>query len=155
MKYKKRNIEAGFGAEYSREYRKILKEENAQKLSEEDRKKFEKHYVTIKGRATVMLHNARKRAKNNGVECTITKQWIIDKLSAGVCEVTGIPFKLVINGGRGHNNNSFAPSIDRIDQKGNYTPENCKVTSWIYNRARGAFPQEDFDLMIESLKTKL
>lgn len=41
-----------------------------------------------------------------------------------------------------------------IDQTGNYSPENVRVTCWIYNRARGAFPQTDFDTMINALKSK-
>jgi len=113
---------------------------------------FSNFYQTTKGRATHMLNNARKRSKVNGIECSLTQDWIKEKLDNGICEVTGIPFVLQMNGGKGHKTNSFSPSLDRIIQDGPYTPENVRVACWIYNRARGAFPPEDFDTMINALK---
>jgi hypothetical protein len=114
-------------------------------------KKFSKYYTTTNGRASFLLCNARKRAAKAKVKCSITQAWIEEKLKKGVCEVTGIPLELHINGGKGSRSNSFSPSLDRISQTGDYSPENVRLTCWIYNRARGAFPDGDFERMLEAL----
>jgi len=122
--------------------------ENEKKVS---KRRFEKFYLTINGRATHLLNNARSRAKKQNIQCTLTQEWIKAKLDVGICEVTGIPFEYNVGQGIGHKTNSFSPSLDRISQKGDYTPENVRLTCWIYNRARGAFPDADFDRMLKAV----
>ncbi len=101
-----------------------------------------------------MLNNARKRAVKDGIQCSITQDWIKEKLEKGVCEVTGILLELNVGNGKGSRKNSFSPSLDRINQTGDYSPENTRLTCWIYNRARGAFSDTDFDRMVDALKTR-
>ena len=124
------------------------------KERESNWKKFSKYYTTTKGRASFLLNNARKRAVRDGVECTITQSWIKEKLEVGVCEATGLPLELTVGYGKGHRKNSFSPSLDRISQRGNYSPENTRLTCWIYNRARGAFPDGDFEKMLRALAAR-
>lgn len=133
------------------QYQKAWEEKNPENTKQRNIKRFKKYYNTDNGRAEHMLNNARGRADRKKLECTLTKEWILDKLQSGKCEVTNIPFVLESNGGKGHKQNSFSPSIDRINQTGPYTPQNCRITVWIYNRARGAFPDGDFDKLISSL----
>lgn len=119
-----------------------------------EERSFKRFYSTIHGRAIHMNNNARARAKRNKIEYTLDAIWIENKLIEGICEITGIPFILRENNGKGHRQNSFSPSIDRIHQTGPYSQENCQMTCWIYNRAKGAFPLEDLSKMMEAISNK-
>lgn len=132
-------------------YYKAWRTANRNKSKPVEEKQFETFYTTLHGRAVHMINNMRRRAKVKNLHVDIDVDWVESKLIVGVCEVTGIPFDIKVNGGKGHKTNSFSPSIDRIQQDGPYTKDNCRVTCWIYNRARGSFPPADFDIMLNAL----
>lgn len=110
--------------------------------------------MTAIGRANNLLNNAKHVAKVRNLELDLTRQWVVERILNGKCEVTGIDFQFNAPC-PGHRTNSFAPSIDRINQTGGYTQQNCRVVVWIYNRARGAFPDADFNLMIQALSASV
>jgi hypothetical protein len=72
------------------------------------------------------------------MECTLTVEWIEQRLLQGVCEVTGIAFVI------GSTKHPFLPSVDRIDSDKGYTPDNCRIVLWIINAAKQALPEDDF-----------
>lgn len=115
---------------------------------------FKKFYATPHGRVTHLFHSAKTRSKRFGVPFDLTREWIAERLERGCCEVTGLPFTFGVGGGIGHRQNSFSPSIDRIKQGGGYTRENCRVVVFMYNWARGAFPDEHFARMLDALIEK-
>lgn len=80
------------------------------------------------------LKGVRKRARTAKMECDLDVAWVQQRLDAGVCELSGIPFDF-------HKGWGFAmmrpngPSIDRKDPKGPYTKANCRMILWWLNRA--------------------
>lgn len=102
---------------------KARKQENLEKVAQYRRKYREDR------RAEHVLYDVKKRTKKAGVECTLTVEWIRERFESGKCELTGVAFDM--DGKRTPN----APSIDRVDPAGGYTPENCEMILWSLNRA--------------------
>lgn len=106
--------------------------------------------TTVEGRSSQLLRSAQKRAKDRGTECTITREWVVEKLRAGVCELTGLPLIFVTGLGR----SAFSPSIDRIDQTKGYTPENSRVILTAVNIGRGEWDDDTLLLWATALVRK-
>lgn len=73
------------------------------------------------------IWDARRRAKRGGLPITIDSVWVRTRMEAigHKCELTGIPF-----GDENHNGahkRPFMPSLDRIDARRGYTPENVRI----------------------------
>jgi len=92
-------------------------------------------------RASKLLYHAQYRARRDGLECSLTREWVLRELERGTCAATGIPFDL--KGGYGSKvMNRHAPSIDRIDPAKGYTPDNCQIVVYQYNAAKGGWSAE-------------
>jgi hypothetical protein len=98
-----------------------------------------------RSRATQLWHGAIKRGRLKSLPVTISVEWVEERLRAGVCEVSGLPFVLSI--GR----SAFAPSLDRRDPAQGYTPENTQVVVWCYNAAKGTFTHAEVLTLAEAL----
>jgi hypothetical protein len=106
-------------------------------------------------RSGSLLAHATTRAKKHDLPITITRAWILERLDAGTCEATGLPFDTRPNEeGGGWVRRSFCPSLDRIDPAQGYTPENTQVVCWIYNAAKGTNGHEDVLILAEALCRK-
>lgn len=111
----------------------------------------EKHSLWRKSRRTVPRYRASRLitdAKTRCPDVTVTLDWVEERIAAGTCSVTGIPFDL---GGHGAPARPFTPSLDRIDPKQGYTLDNTQVVCWIYNRAKGVHGHEAVMQMVEAL----
>lgn len=104
---------------------------NTPAFLEAERKRGAKRYSDVRGRAQHLLH----RAKHSKDGCTLTAQDVITGIERGSCPVTGVPFDL--RKASRHSRNPFAPSLDRINPKLGYTPENTRVVIWHYNAMKG------------------
>lgn len=122
--------------------------EKARAVSARDRDKLyarKKNYLATH-RDYHLLVAAKHRAKKAGLPCTLTREWIREKISAGTCEVTGIPFvqgKLTAG--------PWSPSLDRIVGSLGYTPENTRVVVWAFNAAKGHWSDEDVLMLAKAV----
>ena len=103
---------------------------------------------SVKGKASRLYASCKRRTKLSKGTLTITKDWIEERLNAGVCEITGLPFNF---SGRGKfTRQPYGPSIDRKDpQNPNYTPENSRVVLWAVNCTMAEY---GMDIMLPILK---
>jgi hypothetical protein len=105
---------------------------------------------TPEGMATRMFLSSRNRQKKRhpNEPFNLTKEWILGKILAGYCEVTGLPFSLAPTSTL---KRPFAPSIDKKNPKEPYIIENCQIVCYIYNIAKGEFSHEDVCILAKSL----
>ena len=99
----------------------------------------------VKIRAQRLYGNAQKRAKSQGWPAPdFTSLWIEEKILAGVCEVTGIPFDIVGHSTpTAHAKNPWVPSIDRIDSAQPYLKNNVQLVVFMYNVCKAEFAHAD------------
>ena len=109
------------------------------KCSYEQNKPMQDRYKYTEAYWALNLRNkALQRAKDKNLEFTLTKDFILDKVMNGVCEVTGVP--LDFSGGE---RKPYTPSLDRIIPELGYTSENVRLVCWMYNSAKGTFTDQD------------
>lgn len=80
--------------------------------------------------AQMAINNCRRRAKAAGMEFSLTVEWLLAN-APEVCPALGE--RLDYGARRSH---SFAAAVDRIDNDGGYTPDNCWVISMLANRIK-------------------
>jgi hypothetical protein len=129
----------------------------SRKRSEEKRKGLRKeaikrYYTSLKGRAYSLRRGAFGRARKFNLPFDITKEWVLEKLAEGVCEVTKLPFTFVTMETYGVQNNQhpLSPSIDRIDPKLGYLQSNCRVVCLIFNICKHHWKDSDVDMFVSA-----
>jgi hypothetical protein len=94
-------------------------------------------------RASLLVADARHRAKAKGLACTLIVPEITKRIQLGHCEATGLSFSLLPSNTTLAN--PFAPSLDRRDPLKGYTPDNVRVVVCAFNFAKGEWPVEIFE----------
>lgn len=95
------------------------------------RKRADDFYRSIEGRARHLHRNARRSPAAQEFPFTLTLEHVVKGIERGYCAVTNLKFDLTKNTKYVHN--PYAPSIDRIDQKGPYSDLNTRIVIWQYN----------------------
>jgi hypothetical protein len=101
----------------------------------------------IPRRATLLVAGAKLRAKRVGTVFALTRDDIIPALSLGVCQATGLKLDFTRRVRRGPR----CPSLDRVDPKKGYVPDNVQIVCWQYNAAKGAWSNADLVEMAAAL----
>lgn len=92
-----------------------------------------------------LYNHTRHRAKDRGLSFTLTEEWFVEKVKAGVCELTGLPFGKILE------NDPYAPSPDRIVNEIGYEDGNGRMILWWLNQAKKAMPEDQFQRCIADL----
>ena len=95
--------------------------------------------------ARIMWNSAKTRARKRGFEFSITREWVQERLDAGHCEVSKIPFVI------GQRRSAYSPSIDRKDNALGYTPENCRLILFAVNWFKGEWAEADMWTIAEAM----
>ena len=113
----------------------------------------QKNYQNLPvGRANRIYHTLIKGAESRGIPFNLSKEWILEKLLNGRCEVTGIPFVLKAEEdqytivSKNQNRNPWSPSVDRIDSSKGYSEDNCKMVCTMYNTCKGSFSNKAVEM---------
>lgn len=134
----------------SRVYSSNLKRGKSKSCNKCNKGRIFNYNKTPRGCAFRLMQNAKHRANKNKLEYSLHIFDIEKRLNKGCCEVTGIQFEFVQN-----KRHPFAPSIDRIDPKKGYTPDNIQIVCWVYNAAKGDNTHEDVLKLSRALINKL
>jgi len=108
-----------------------------------------KYKGTINEVCTRTLNKAKQRIKGKNLDYDLDREWLLERLNNGSCEVTGLP--LDISSGK---RTPWSVSLDRTVPEKGYTKENTKVVVWIYNAAKGEFNHRDVLALMNALKEK-
>lgn len=103
-------------------------------------RRVERYASNIEFRARAIVRSLKARAGKLGVPFEIRPEWVAERLSAGHCEVTGLPLDFTSGTGR----SAYSPSVDRVDGEQGYIESNCRVIVWGLNAAFGPWGEDAF-----------
>jgi|GEM_PF-3282481 len=104
--------------------------------------------------AGVLFRSARSRVRLRGstekIAFDLTAEWIRVRLEKGVCEVTGLPFKMPDGAGKS-GPTCYSPTLDRVVPSKGYTPENTRLVIHSFNAAKNDGTDADVLKMARAL----
>lgn len=108
------------------------------------------YYASPENRAVALVSGARTRARNKSLPFNLDNhiEEIRERLTAGVCELSGVSFTWKAGG-------PYSPSFDRKIPKLGYTYSNIRIICWCLNSAFGYWGEEaTIPIMKAFLKTQ-
>jgi hypothetical protein len=86
-----------------------------------------------------LLRHAKARAARRGLAFELDDAWAAERWT-GRCELTGIPFKLVVADRPGAH--ALSPSLDRAVKSESFTPANCRFVLASVAAMRGFYASD-------------
>lgn len=117
----------------------------------------EKRHQSLHYRAQTLFWAAQRATKKHGIPFDLDIEWIEKKLTAGVCEVSGIPFTFTsLKTGKGGvgSQNPFGPTLDCTNRNKGYLKSNVKVVLWMYHAGKQNVSHETFMQLCRALVRK-
>ncbi len=110
------------------------------------RRSTQRRAANISDPIRTMLASARRRAERDGREFSITAA---DISLPEHCPILGIPIE------RREGRHPGSPSLDRIDARGGYTPNNVLVISWRANSLKSDGNIAEFENILAFMRERL
>ena len=135
-----------------KKYKATEKGKAATKRAEEKRKtnpqrlEYRQQYLASRnGRAYILRRGAKLRAAKQNLPFNLSIEWVRERISNGICEVTKLPLILVNQHTYNTQNNMqpFSPSIDRIVPSLGYIESNCRLVCSIFNLCKHHWTDDD------------
>lgn len=113
-------------------------------IKQRQRERRREYNARPAAKALALLTSCRLRAQKKALPFDLTLDWISDRVIAGVCELTGLPFDFgsVPNG---WTYNPRSPSVDQIIAGAGYKTSNCRVILTSLNNALSQYGDEHFE----------
>jgi len=105
---------------------------------------------SVSGRSYELWDSAKRRAKNKGLEFSLSRKDIEDMFSrqGNKCSLTGIDFDFIVPD-ESWKNNPYSPSIDRVDSSKGYLLNNVRLVLTCVNLAINEWGQDVLDKWVE------
>jgi hypothetical protein len=116
---------------------------------ERSRAIWTRYALSPRGTVTLMLNYARDRALEQDVPFDLDHEFLLPKLEAGVCELTGLPFERIRPGGR--KTHPFGPSLDRKNRDLGYVKSNTRLVCCALNTAFADWGEEVWLILARAL----
>lgn len=129
----------------------------SEKIKEYRKQIANKRHQSPHYRAQTLFWAAKRAAKKKNLSFDLDVDWIEQKLIAGYCEVSGIPFTFTsLKTGKGGvgSQNPFGPTLDCTVHTKGFIKSNVKVVLWMYHAGKQNVSHETFMQLCRKLVQK-